>query len=45
MGIFTKLTTLARGAARESAEVILDANAIRVFEQEIVDVEESIRLR
>ncbi len=45
MGIFSKLTTLARGAARESAEVILDANAIRVFEQEIVDVEESIKLR
>jgi len=45
MGIFSKLTTLARGAARESAEVILDANAIRVFEQEIVDVEGSIQLR
>jgi phage shock protein A len=45
MGIFAKLTTLARGAARESAEVLLDANAIRVFEQEIVDVEESIQLR
>lgn len=45
MGIFRKLTTLARGAARESAEVLLDANAIRVFEQEIVDVEESIQLR
>ena len=45
MGIFSKLTTLARGAARESAEVILDANAIRVFEQEIVDVEQSIQLR
>ncbi len=45
MGIFSKLTTLARGAARESAEVLLDANAIRVFEQEIVDVEESIQSR
>ena len=45
MGIFSKLTTLARGAARESAEVLLDANAIRVFEQEIVDVETSIQLR
>ncbi len=45
MGIFNKLTTLARGAARESAEVLLDANAIRVFEQEIVDVEQSIQLR
>lgn len=45
MGVFSKLTTLVRGAARESAEVILDANAIRVFEQEIVDVEESIQLR
>ena len=45
MGIFSKLTTLARGAARESADVILDANAVRVFEQEIVDVEGSIQLR
>ncbi len=45
MGIFSKLTTLARGAARESAEVLLDANAIRVFEQEIVDVEHSIQGR
>jgi phage shock protein A len=44
-GIFSKLTTMARGAARESAEVLLDANAIRIFEQKIVDVEESIQLR
>ncbi len=45
MGILTKLATLTRGAARESAEVLLDANAIRIFEQEIVDVENTIRLR
>ncbi|WP_293265113.1 PspA/IM30 family protein [Neptunomonas sp.] len=45
MGIFNKLATLARGAARESAEVLLDANAVRVFEQEIVDVEQSILQR
>jgi len=45
MGILNKLATLSRGAARESAEVLLDANAIRIFEQEIVDVENTIRLR
>lgn len=45
MGIFNKLTTLVRGTARESAEILLDANAIRVFEQEVVDVEQSIQLR
>ncbi len=45
MGILKKLTTLTRGIARESAEVIIDDNAIRIFEQEIVDVERTISSR
>lgn len=45
MYIFNKLFTLARGTARESAEVLLDANALRIFEQEIVDVEHAIYRR
>ena len=45
MSIIQKLCTLARGTARESAQVLLDANAQRVFEQEILDVEKSIQTR
>ena len=45
MGVIQKLCTLARGTARESAQVVLDANAHRVFEQEIIDVENSIQTR
>ncbi len=45
MGILNKLASLTRGAARESAEVLIDANAIRIFEQEIVDVEAAIGAR
>ncbi len=41
MSIIQKLCTLARGTARESAQVLLDANAQRVFEQEILDVEKA----
>ena len=39
MSIFTKLNTLLRAGARESAERITDANAIRIYRQEIVDAE------
>jgi hypothetical protein len=45
MGILNKLTTLSRGVARESADRLLDANAIRIFEQEIIDIENMIHLR
>ena len=45
MAIFDKLVTLARGRARESANVLLDAHAVTVFGQEIVDVEQKIALR
>jgi phage shock protein A len=43
MSVIRKLCTLARGTARESAQVVLDANAQRVFEQEILDVEKAIQ--
>lgn len=43
MMIMQKLTTMVRGAVRESAEVVIDANAIRIFEQEIHETEMAIR--
>ena len=45
MTIFQKLSTLIRGSARQSTQVLLDANAVTIFEQEIVDVERSIQQR
>lgn len=41
--IMQKLTTIVRGSARETAELVIDANAIRIFEQEICDCEMGIR--
>ena len=45
MSIFTKLYTLLRAGARESAERISDANAIRIYRQEIVDAENLLERR
>lgn len=45
MAIFQKLMTLARGSARQSTQVLLDANALTLFEQEIVDVETTVQKR
>ncbi len=45
MTLFQKLSTLIRGSARQSTQVLLDANAVTIFEQEIVDVERSIQQR
>ncbi|BFM14148.1 PspA/IM30 family protein [Maricurvus nonylphenolicus] len=45
MQVIQKLMTLARGSARQSAQVLLDANALTVFEQEIIDVEKTIHDR
>ena len=42
MFVMQKITTAFRGAARENAEKIVDANAIRIFEQEIYDCEGSM---
>ena len=38
-----KLSTIVRGSVRESADVIIDANAVRIFEQEICDCETGVR--
>lgn len=45
MSIFQKLNTLLRAGARESAERITDANAIRIYRQEIVDAENLLERR
>ncbi len=45
MNVIQKLTTLVRGSARQSAQSIVDANALTVFEQEIVDVERTVHQR
>jgi phage shock protein A len=39
MNIMRKLNTLLRAGARESAEIITDANAVRIYRQEVVDAE------
>lgn len=39
MNIMRKLTTLLRAGARESAEIITEANAVRIYRQEVVDAE------
>ncbi|MFV2055170.1 MAG: PspA/IM30 family protein [Thiohalomonadales bacterium] len=39
MGILKKIATAIRGGAREAGEAIVDANAIRILEQEIKDSE------
>ncbi len=42
MSLMQKLTTLVRSEVRESAENIIDANAIKIFEQELLDCHDSI---
>jgi len=42
MHLITKLFTAVRGGARESLEVVVDANALRIMDQEIHDTETSI---
>jgi phage shock protein A len=37
MGVLNKIFTAIRGGTREAGEAIVDANAVRIFEQEIVD--------
>jgi phage shock protein A len=43
MSILKKIFTAVRGGAREAGEAIVDANGIRIFEQEIKDAENAIR--
>jgi phage shock protein A len=45
MNIMRKLNTLLRAGARESAERITDANALRIYRQEIVDAENLLERR
>ena len=42
MNVMRKIATALRGSVRESAEVVIDANAIRIFEQEILDAEQGL---
>jgi len=42
MNVMRKIATAFRGSMRESAEIIIDANAIRIFEQEILDAEQGL---
>lgn len=42
MGVFNKIMTAIRGGAREVGEAIVDANGVRIFEQEIKDAEENL---
>lgn len=39
MSVFSKIITAIRGGAREMGEAIIDANGVRIFEQEIKDAE------
>lgn len=43
MNVFAKLFTAVRGSVREAAEVVVDANALRIFEQEIHECESVIQ--
>lgn len=43
MKVLSKLMTAIRGGAREVGESIVDANAVRIFEQEIVDSKNHIK--
>lgn len=45
MSVFDKLNTLFRAGLRESVEQVTDANAIRIYRQEIVEAEELLAQR
>jgi phage shock protein A len=42
MTVIKKLVTLLRGSAREIGESVVDSNATRIYEQEIIDAKHSI---
>lgn len=42
MNVLSKIFTAIRGGAREAGEAIVDANAVRIFEQEIADSKKHI---
>ncbi len=43
MGILNKIVTAIRGGAREAGEAIVDANALRILDQEVHDAKNEIR--
>lgn len=43
MNVLSKIFTAIRGGAREAGEAVVDANAVRIFEQEIVDAKKHIQ--
>ena len=43
MSILKKLFTAVRGGAREAGQAIVDANGIRIFEQEIADAQNALQ--
>jgi phage shock protein A len=45
MNIMGKLNTLFRASAREAVEQVVDANGVRVYEQEIIDAESLLAQR
>lgn len=45
MGVWSKFNTLLRAGARESVERVTDANAVRIYRQEIVEAEEMLQRR
>ena len=42
MSVIGKVMTLLRGSVREIGESVVDANATRIYEQEILDAKQSI---
>ena len=42
MSVIKRVVTLLRGSVREIGESVVDANATRIYEQEIVDARQSI---
>ncbi|OMH25760.1 PspA/IM30 family protein [Motiliproteus sp. MSK22-1] len=43
MQLIQKLVTAMRGSTREALEVVIDANALRILDQEIIDCEKGIQ--
>lgn len=42
MNVMQKIITAVRGKVRESAEEVIDANAIRIYEQELIDAKSGL---
>lgn len=42
MSVINKIMTLVRGSAREIGQSVIDANGVRIYEQELVDAKASI---